>query len=48
MGDGERAIDTVKRWLGFDPLCEEGYRRLMRLRFSLGDRVGALRAYANG
>ncbi len=47
-GDGERAIDTVTRWLGFDPLNEEGYRRLMRLRFSLGDRAGALRAYANG
>jgi len=46
-GDGERAIDTVSRWLVFDPLCEEGYRRLMGLRFSLGDRVGALRAYAN-
>ncbi len=46
-GDGERAIDTVSRWLGFDPLCEEGYRRLIRLRFSQGDRVGALRAYAN-
>ena len=47
-GDGERAIETVTRWLGFDPLNEEGYRRLMRLRFSRGDRVGALRAYANG
>src|SRR5256714_8922646 len=46
-GDGERAIETVSRWLGFDPLHEEGYRRLMRLRFSLGDRAGALRAYAN-
>ena len=46
-GDGERAIETVSRWLGFDPLNEEGYRRLMRLRFSQGDRVGALRAYAN-
>ncbi len=46
-GDGERAIDTVTRWLGFDPLNEEGYRRLMRLRFSQGDRTGALRAYAN-
>lgn len=44
-GDVERAIDTVHRWLGFDPLTEEGYRRLMRLRFSQGDRVGALRAY---
>src|SRR5256714_4003225 len=47
-GDGERAIETVSRWLSFDPLNEEGYRRLMRLRFSQGDRVGALRAYANG
>src|SRR5256712_4559155 len=46
-GDAARAIDTVSPWLGFDPLCEEGYRRLMRLRFSQGDRVGALRAYAN-
>jgi hypothetical protein len=41
----ERAIDTVSRWLSFDPLHEEGYRNQMRLRFSLGDRVGALRAY---
>src|SRR5256884_1231126 len=47
-GEGERAIETVSRWLSFDPLNEEGYRRLMRLRFSQGDRVGALRAYANG
>src|SRR6266851_1546656 len=47
-GDGERAIDTVTRWLGFDPLNEEGYSRLMRLRFSQGDRAGALRVYARG
>src|SRR5438876_2805097 len=47
-GDGERAIETVTRWLNFDLLNEEGYRRLMRLRFSQGDRAGALRAYANG
>jgi DNA-binding SARP family transcriptional activator len=47
-GDVERAIETVTRWLSFDPLNEEGYRRLMRLRFSQGDRSGALRAYANG
>src|SRR3989441_7040340 len=46
-GDGERAIAAVSRWLGFDPLNEEGYRRLMRLRFSQGDRTGALRAYAD-
>ncbi len=47
-GDGEHASETVSRWLSFDPLNEEGYRRLMRLRFSQGDRAGALRAYANG
>src|SRR5437870_11316822 len=47
-GEGERAIETVSRWLSFDPLNEEGYRRLIRLRFSQGDRVGVLRAYANG
>jgi len=45
-GDLERAIDTVNRWLSYDPLHEEGYRCLMSLRFSLGDRIGALRAYA--
>ena len=44
-GEVERALETVSRWLGFDPVQEEGYRRLMRLRFSSGDRVGALRAY---
>src|SRR5438445_8634951 len=47
-GDVERAIEAVAGWLSFDPLNEEGYRRLMRLRFSQGDRVGALRAYARG
>src|SRR5256885_4199889 len=47
-GDVEHAIEAVGRWLSFDPLNEEGYRRLMRLRFSQGDRVGALRAYARG
>ena len=45
-GEVERAIETVQRWLGFDPLNEEGYQRLMRLRFSQGDRAGALRAYS--
>src|SRR5579884_1494704 len=45
-GEGERALASVVRWLRFDPLAEEGYRRLMRLRFAQGDRVGALRAYA--
>src|SRR5437667_392503 len=47
-GPGERTHLLVERdTLGFDPLNEEGYRRLMRLRFSRGDRIGALRAYAN-
>ncbi len=46
-GDGERAIASVSSWLGFDPLHEESYRRLMQLRFSQGDRTGALRAYAD-
>jgi DNA-binding SARP family transcriptional activator len=45
-GERELALDAVNRWLAFDPLAEEGYRRLMRLRFALGDRIGALRAYA--
>ncbi len=45
-GDVECAIESVNRWLGFDPLNEEGYRRLMRLRFSQGDRVGALRTFS--
>jgi tetratricopeptide (TPR) repeat protein len=44
-GEREQAIDVVTRWLRFDPLSEEGYRRQMRLRFALGDRIGALRAY---
>jgi DNA-binding SARP family transcriptional activator len=44
-GNVEQAIDAVRRWLSFDPLHEAGYRSLMRLRFSLGDRAGALRAY---
>ena len=45
-GEVEHAIENVNRWLSFDPLSEEGYRRLMRLHFSQGDRVGALHAYA--
>ena len=45
-GEVERAIESVMRWLRFDPLAEEGYRRLMRLRFAQGDRVGALRAFS--
>src|SRR2546430_6287320 len=39
------AIDTVNRWLIFDPLQEDAYQRLMRLHFASGDRVMALHAY---
>lgn len=45
-GEVESAIETVSRWLSYDSLHEEGYRRLMRLRFAQGDRAGALRAFA--
>lgn len=45
-GQVKQAIEIVNRWLSFDPLNEEGYRRLMRLRFAQGDRVGALRTYS--
>ena len=38
-------MPSIAGW-PFEPLAEAGYRRLMRLRFALGDRVGALRAYA--
>ena len=44
-GELEPSMTTVNRWLAFDPLQEDAYRRLMRLRFAAGDRVGALRAY---
>lgn len=44
-GEVESAIETVSRWLSYDSLHEEGYRRLMRLRFAQGDRAGALRAF---
>src|SRR5947207_3183613 len=47
-GDAERAIEAVTRWLSFVPVNEAGYRRRRQLRFSQGDRVGALRAYARG
>ena len=39
------AIETVNRWLVFDPLHEDAYRRLMRLYFASGDRASALHAY---
>ena len=45
-GKKKCAIEVVKRWLSYDPTCEEGYRRLMRLYFSQGDRNAALHVYA--
>jgi predicted ATPase/DNA-binding SARP family transcriptional activator len=39
------ALVTTQRLLSFDPLREDGQRQLMRLRYALGDRAGALQAY---
>src|SRR5258708_6811043 len=36
-GEQEQAIVTLTRWLEFDPLQEEAYRRLMRVHLALGD-----------
>lgn len=44
-GETEQALETVTRWLTFDPLDEQGYQHLMRLHVTLGDRTSALRAY---
>jgi DNA-binding SARP family transcriptional activator len=44
-GELAGAIETVNRWLGFAPLQEDAYRRLMRLHFASGDRAAALHAY---
>jgi predicted ATPase/DNA-binding SARP family transcriptional activator len=39
------ALVTTQRLLSFDPLHEDGQRQLIRLRYALGDRAGALQAY---
>jgi DNA-binding SARP family transcriptional activator len=42
----EQACSTLLRWLALDPLAEEAYRRLMRMRLALGDPAAALQVYA--
>src|SRR6266446_6728462 len=45
-GEQEQARATLIRWLALDPLQEEAYRRLMRVRLALGDATAALQVYA--
>src|SRR5438876_9185157 len=45
-GELEPARVTLTRWLAFDPLSEEAYRRLMRVHLALGDATTALQVYA--
>ncbi len=45
-GELEPARLTLTRWLAFDPLSEEAYRRLMRVHLALGDATTALQVYA--
>jgi DNA-binding SARP family transcriptional activator/tetratricopeptide (TPR) repeat protein len=42
----EQACITLLHWLALDPLAEEAYRRLMRMRLALGDPTAALQVYA--
>src|SRR2546425_4053474 len=42
----EQARVTLTRWLVFDPLAEEAYRRLMRVELALGDATAAWQVYA--
>ena len=44
-GQGNRAIETGQRLLGFDPLNEEAYRALMRLYMAQGQRALALQQF---
>ncbi|HEY8600448.1 MAG TPA: AAA family ATPase, partial [Thermomicrobiales bacterium] len=44
-GEIAEAIETARRWVTISPMNEEGYRYLMRLYLSVGDRVAALQAY---
>ena len=43
--DYRAAIEAAERLVRHDPLREVSYRRLMKLRAAIGDRVGALRTY---
>jgi len=45
-GDLVAAVEHLQRLVEFEPFAEDGWRRLMRLLHSLGDRGGALAAYA--
>lgn len=45
QGDVAGAIDVAERLLALDPLSEEAYRRLMRLRYLAGDRMAALATF---
>ena len=44
-GEFTEAIETARRWITASPMNEEGYRCLMRLYLSIGDRVKALQTY---
>src|SRR6266568_4157137 len=45
-GELEQAKATLVRWLVFDPLAEEAYRRLMRVHLARGEASAALQVYA--
>jgi predicted ATPase/DNA-binding SARP family transcriptional activator len=47
-GELEQAQTTLIRWLALNPLEEEAYRRLMRVRLAQGDATAALQVYAVG
>ncbi len=44
-GELESALETVSHWLSLDPLQEDAYQRLMRVRFAAGDRSATLYTY---
>jgi DNA-binding SARP family transcriptional activator len=46
VGELEAVRVTLARWLAFDPLSEEAYRRSMRTHLARGDPTAALRDYA--
>ena len=44
-GATREAVDVAERWVDYDPLSEDANERLMRARYTLGDRAGALLVY---
>src|SRR5579883_655317 len=44
-GEMESALETVQRWLRYDPLQEEACQRLMRLYVAQGNRAAAVQAF---